>query len=279
MSVKALEAKLLHAKSAGNLPQLVIPVDFSGLACDLQTMRKLADSYGFKLLEDASHAAGASYLEHPVGSAFAHASVFSFHAVKIVTTAEGGIVTTQDERVAHKMRVLRSHGMTRDPLELERATEGAWYYEQQLLGFNYRMTDLQAALGLSQLTRLDAMQSRRDELAARYDRLLVDLPILLPPRLYDRRSSWHLYAIEVDETRTSRTRAQVYRALRDAGIGVNVHYIPIHLQPFYSRRGFKRGDFPMSERYYGRAISIPLFPALTDEQQDFVVHNLSKAFA
>jgi UDP-4-amino-4,6-dideoxy-N-acetyl-beta-L-altrosamine transaminase len=277
MSVDALEEKLLRARSAGTLPKVVIPVDFSGLPCDMRTMRELADAYGFSLLEDASHATGASYLGRPVGSAFAHASVFSFHAVKIVTTAEGGIVTTHDEQLARQLRLLRSHGMTRDPLELERETEGGWYYEQQLLGFNYRMTDLQAALGLSQLTRLDTMQTRREELAARYDRLLGDLPLLLPPRLPDRRSSWHLYAIEIDDARTSKTRAQVYDALRSAGIGVNVHYIPIHTQPFYSRRGFKRGNFPASERYYDRAISIPLFPELTNGQQDFVVQHLSRA--
>lgn len=277
MSVTALAAKLQSARSAGRLPHVVVPVDFSGLACDLRAIRALADEYGFKILEDASHATGATYLERPVGSMFAHASVFSFHAVKIVTTAEGGIVTTQDEQLAHRLRLLRSHGMTRDPLDLERESEGGWYYEQQLLGFNYRMTDLQAALGLSQLARLEAMQSRREELAARYDRLLANLPVLLPPRLSDRRSSWHLYAIEIDETRTSKTRADVYKQLREAGIGVNVHYIPIHTQPFYARRGFKRGDFPASERYYERTISIPLFPALTDGQQEFVAQSVSRA--
>jgi UDP-4-amino-4,6-dideoxy-N-acetyl-beta-L-altrosamine transaminase len=279
MSVEALEAKLKRARSAGALPHAVIPVDFAGLACDLKAIRELADAYGFRLLEDSSHATGASYLGCPVGSAFAHAAVFSFHAVKIVTTAEGGIITTRDERLAHQLRLLRSHGVTREPVELEHAAEGAWYYEQQLLGFNYRMTDLQAALGLSQLARLDVMQSRREELARRYDQLLADLPIVRPPRLHDRRSSWHLYAIEIDETRTSKTRAEIYRSLRAAGIGVNVHYIPIHMQPFYSRRGFRRGDFPVSEHYYGRTISIPLFPALTDAQQDFVVQRLSDAFS
>ena len=279
MSLQALESKLLHARSTGKLPQVVIPVDFSGLPNDMRPMRELADAFGFKLLEDASHATGASYLERPAGSMFAHASVFSFHAVKIVTTAEGGMVTTPDARLAQHLRSLRSHGMTRDPLEMDGESEGGWYYQQQLLGFNYRMTDLQAALGLSQLARLDSMHARREALVERYDRLLAGLPLLLPPRYADRRSSWHLYVIEIDETRTSTSRAEVYKALRAAGIGVNVHYIPIHRQPFYSRRGFKRGDFPVSEHYYSRAISIPLFPALTEEQQDFVAQRLVEALS
>jgi UDP-4-amino-4,6-dideoxy-N-acetyl-beta-L-altrosamine transaminase len=279
MSVQALEHKLVRAQLEGTLPQVVIPVDFAGLACDLREIRELADRYGFKVLEDASHATGASYLGRPTGSEFADATVFSFHAVKIVTTAEGGIVTTRDERLADRLRALRSHGMTRNPLEMERACEGAWYYEQHTLGFNFRMTDLHAALGLSQLVRLDAMHSRRETLAERYDRLLEELPLLRPPRCPDRRSSWHLYAIEVDETRTPRTRAQVFEYLRNSGIGVNVHYIPIHTQPFYSRLGFKRGDFPASERYYSRAISIPLFPALSEDQQNRIARVLGEALA
>ena len=277
MSVQALREKLLRAGPAGTLPQVVIPVDFSGLPCDLREMRELADIYGFRILEDASHAAGASYLGRPTGSDFADATVFSFHAVKIVTTAEGGIVTTRDRRLADRMRSLRSHGMTRNPLEMERACEGAWYYEQQCLGFNYRMTDVQAALGLSQLGRLDAMRARRELLAQRYDRLLADLPLLKPPRLADRQSSWHLYAVEVDETRTGRARDHIFNYLREAGIGVNVHYIPIHTQPFYARLGFRRGDFPASERYYSRAISIPLYPALREDQQDRIAAALSEA--
>jgi UDP-4-amino-4,6-dideoxy-N-acetyl-beta-L-altrosamine transaminase len=277
MSIAALTAKLEVAKRMNELPQVVIPVDFSGLPCDLSEMRELANAYGFRILEDASHATGASYLSCPVGSKFADASVFSFHAVKIVTTAEGGLIATQDESLARRLRLLRSHGMTRDPMEMQRSSEGEWYYEQQALGFNYRMTDLQAALGLSQLRRLDEMQVRREALAARYDRLLDGLPLLLPARVSDRSSAWHLYVIEIDETRTSTTRAEVFQRLRDAGIGVNVHYIPIHMQPYYARLGFQRGDFPVSERYYSRAISIPLFPALTDSQQQFVARSLAEA--
>jgi UDP-4-amino-4,6-dideoxy-N-acetyl-beta-L-altrosamine transaminase len=277
MSLEALQEKLTRTERAGALPQIVIPVDFAGLPCDLREIRVMADRYGFKILEDASHATGASYLGKPTGSSFADATVFSFHAVKIVTTAEGGIITTRDALLADRLRALRSHGTTRNPLEMERACEGAWYYEQQSLGFNFRMTEVQAALGLSQLARLDVMRQRREALAARYDLLLGMLPVLRPARFTDRHSSWHLYAIEVDEARTLRTRAQVFDFLRNAGIGVNVHYIPIHTQPFYARLGFRRGDYPASEHYYSRAISIPLFPALTEEQQDRIVDALTGA--
>jgi UDP-4-amino-4,6-dideoxy-N-acetyl-beta-L-altrosamine transaminase len=279
MSVAALRTKLEQAAASGRLPNVLIPVDFSGLPCDLREMRTLADQYGFKILEDASHATGASYLGRPAGSAYADASVFSFHAVKIITTAEGGMVTTQDAEIAHNLRLLRSHGMVRETHELERTPEGPWYYEQQALGFNYRLTDLQASLGLSQLGRIDAMQARRQALADHYDTLLRDLPLVLPVRLADRVSAWHLYAVELDTTRTPRTRAEVFQHLRDASIGVNVHYIPIHTQPHYRRLGFKRGDFPASEHYYDRAISIPMFPAMTPAQQQRVVDTLAKALS
>jgi dTDP-4-amino-4,6-dideoxygalactose transaminase len=205
--------------------------------------------------------------------------VFSFHAVKIITTAEGGMVTTQDAALAERLRLLRSHGMVRDGARLEQTDEGPWYYEQQLLGFNYRLTELQAALGLSQLSRADAMHSRREALADRYDSHLAELPVILPPRAADRRSAWHLYVIEIDDARTTRRRAEVFRHLREAGIGVNVHYIPIHTQPYYARLGFQRGEFPACERYYGRALSIPLFPALTDHQQRQVVAAIGEALA
>lgn len=277
LSLPGLRAKLAQAQATGKLPQVVIPVDFSGLSCDLREMRELADRYGFKILEDASHATGATYFGQPVGSRYADISVFSFHAVKIVTTAEGGMVTTQDGHLANRLRLLRSHGTTRDAAQMAHAPEGAWYYEQHLLGFNYRMTDLLAALGIAQLRRLDCFQSRREALAARYEALLADLPLLLPARLADRRSSWHLYVVEIDATRTRSKRADVFGMLRASGVGVNVHYIPIHLQPYYARLGFKRNDFPASERYYSRALSIPLYPALTDAQQDTVVRSLAAA--
>lgn len=279
LSVSALQAKLEAAARAGTLPQVVIPVDFAGLPCDLAEIRTLADRYGFAILEDASHATGATYQGRPVGSVHADATVFSFHAVKIVTTGEGGLVTTQSETLAARLRLLRSHGMTRDPAQYQGQPDGPWYYEQASLGFNYRITDLQCALGLSQLQRLEAMQARRLVLADRYDALLADLPLRLPARQADRASAWHLYAIELDPSRTPVARGKVFDALRAARIGVNVHYIPIHTQPYYRALGFKSGDFPAAEHYYAHAISLPLFPALTDQQQDHVVQTLAAALA
>lgn len=277
LSVATLADKLQRAEAEGRLPRVVIPVDFAGLPADLREMRALADRYGFAILEDASHATGASYLGRPVGSAWADATVFSFHAVKIVTTAEGGLVTTRDAALAGRLRLLRSHGMTRDTAEMEGQSEGPWHYEQVLLGFNYRLTELQAALGLSQLRRLEAMHARRVALADRYDTLLDELPLRLPARAADRVSAWHLYAVELDAARTPRTRTEVFAALRAADIGVNVHYIPIHTQPFYRRLGFARGDFPAAEAYYAQAISLPLFPAMTEAQQQHVVDTLHTA--
>ena len=277
MSVVDLRARLERARRAGTLPSVVVPVDFAGLPVDLSEIRELADAYGFKILEDASHATGASYHGAPVGSAYSDISVFSFHPVKIVTTGEGGIVATNDGGLARRLQMLRSHGLTRDPAAMSRPPDGAWYYEQQMLGFNYRLTDIHAALGLSQLARLDAMHQRRIELANRYDSLLADLPLLLPARLPDRLSAWHLYVVEIDEARSSRSRAEVFAALRAADIGVNVHYIPIHTQPYYAALGFKWGDFPVAEQYYHRAISIPLYPRLTQDDQARVVRALAAA--
>lgn len=274
MSLAALAEKLAAADRAGRLPDVLIPVDFSGLACDVKEMRELADRFGFRILEDASHATGATYLGEPVGSAYADVTIFSFHAVKIVTTAEGGMVTTNDDALADKLRLLRSHGMTRDAAQMEGESEGGWYYEQVALGFNYRLTDMQSALGLSQMGRLDSWQRRRAELADRYDQLFTGMPIKLPVRLQDRESAWHLYAIELGDD-CAATRADVFAGMRAAQIGVNVHYIPIHTQPQYRRLGFARGDFPAAEHYYDRAISIPLFPAMTDDQQARVVETVA----
>lgn len=276
MSIERLREKLEHAKAAGRLPHTLIPVDFAGVPCDLREMRALAGQYGFRILQDASHATGASYLGRPVGSAYADATVFSFHAVKIVTSAEGGMVTTQDASLAKQLRLLRSHGMTRDAADVG-PVEGPWVYEQLLLGYNQRLTDLQAALGLSQLKRLDAMQAQRHAAVVRYERLLAALPLRLPSCPADRVSSWHLYAVELDQRRTSVPRAEVFQRLRDAGIGVNVHYIPIHTQPYYRKLGFKPGDFPAAERYYAGALSLPLFPALTDADQARVADTLAAA--
>lgn len=271
MSITRLAEKLEAAEAKGRLPNLLIPVDFAGLPSDMEEMRTLADRYGFRILEDASHAAGAEYRGAPVASRYADAAVFSFHAVKIVTTAEGGLVATNDDALARKIQLLRSHGMTREVSEMVGEPDGPWYYEQRLLGYNYRMTDLQAALGLSQLDRIDAMQAERNARADRYDRLLAELPLKLPARIGDRQSAWHLYAVELDPTRTSVSRTALFEALRQAQIGVNVHYIPIHTQPYYRELGFRSGDFPAAEAYYAQALSIPLFPQMTDDQQDRVV--------
>jgi len=276
MSVSALAAKLEQAERSGQLPKIVVPVDFAGLPCDLAEMRQLADRYGFAIVEDASHAVGAQINGLPVGSLHADITVFSFHAVKIVTTGEGGMCVTRDAKLAERLRLLRSHGMTRDPQQMSGTSEGGWYYEQVMLGYNFRMTDLQA-LGTSQLDRLPVMQAARDQRALRYDVLLKDLPLHLPVRLADRQSAHHLYAIELDETRTDCSRKTLYDGLQANGIGANVHYVPIHLQPFYQQMGFAEGDFPAAESYYRRAVTIPLFPGMTDAQQDRVVASISKS--
>jgi len=281
LSVSALAGRLAAAKAKGKLPDLLIPVDYAGLPCDLQAMRELADRYGFKILEDASHATGASYQGRPIGAAWADATVFSFHAVKIVTTAEGGMVVTQSEALAERLRLLRSHGMVRDASAMEGNWEGPWFYEQQSLGYNCRMTELQAALGRSQLARLPQMHARRVALADRYDTLLADLPLDLPARVEGRTSAWHLYAVHLKASHfggaLAGERLRVFNALREAGIGVNVHYIPIHTQPDYQRLGFRRGDFPMAEAFYAGAISLPLYPDMTAADQDRVASVLREA--
>lgn len=279
MSVAALSEKLERSEREHSLPHIVIPVHFAGLSCDLTAMRALADRYGFKLLADASHATGGSYAGRPIGSTAAHASVFSFHPVKIITTGEGGMVVTEDEGLARQLRLLRSHGMVRDAASMlfPDANSGAWYYEQQQLGFNYRMTDIQAALGASQLTRLDAFHAARVALAQRYDSLLKGLPLRLPVQPADCISAWHLYVVEVISGVGVAPRALVFQRLRDAGIGVNVHYFPIHLQPYYRKLNFGPGQFPHAEAYYAGAISIPLYPALTFQQQDRVKAELVRA--
>lgn len=276
-----LEAKLVEAAHLNRLPKAVVPVAFSGQSCDMATIRRLADHYGFVVIEDASHAVGADYLGRPVGcGAYADMTVFSFHPVKIITTGEGGAVLTQRDDLDAKLRQLRSHGMVRDPAQWETEEEGgAWYYEQKSLGFNYRITDMQAALGLSQLDRLDAFIARRRDLANRYDALLSHLPLQLPTRQPGTNSSWHLYVVRVQLDRIDRSRREVFDAMRAAGIGVNVHYIPVHTQPYYQRLGFAWGDFPVAESYYAEAITLPLFAAMTDAEQDKVVECLAKALA
>ena len=270
ISVAALAAKLEAAEGDGTLPKIVVPVDFAGLPADMAEIRALADRYGFAVVEDASHAVGAQYQGRAVG-ALADITVFSFHPVKIVTTGEGGMAVTARADLAERMALLRSHGITREPHLMSAEPEGGWAYEQVTLGWNYRITDLQAALGSSQLSRLPAMWQAREDRARRYDALLASLPLILPARLADRQSAHHLYVVEIDETRSAVTRRALFDALRAAQIGANVHYIPIHLQPHYRAMGFAPGDFPHAEAYYRRAVTIPLYPHLTDTQQDRVV--------
>jgi UDP-4-amino-4,6-dideoxy-N-acetyl-beta-L-altrosamine transaminase len=278
MSAAALAAQLRAAQQAGRLPNVVIPVHFAGQSCDMAAIHALGREYGFRIIEDASHAVGADYLDGKVGDCrFSDLTVFSFHPVKILTTAEGGMVMGNDPALRKSLLSLRSHGMSRDPAELERKDEGAWYYEQRELGFNYRMTCLQAALGASQLTRLDEFVARRRALAARYAQLLRGLPLTLPAQAPYGESAWHLYPVWIDEAGCGRSRRAVFDALRAAGIGVNVHYIPVHLQPDFRRYGYHAGDFPAAERYYAGAISLPMFYSLSDAAQDTVAAALRAA--
>ncbi len=280
MDPGALAEKLERAARDGRLPKVVVPVHFAGQSCDMAAIGALAKRYGFRIVEDASHAVGGRYRDAPVGScAFSDVTVFSFHPVKIVTTGEGGIALTNDAALARRLERLRSHGMTRDPALMDAEPDGPWYYQQVELGYNYRITDIQAALGLSQLARLDDYVQRRHRLAARYDELLAGLPVIVPARSADAHSALHLYPIQVDVARCGRGRREVFDALRQAGIGVNVHYIPVHTQPWYRRLGFRAGDFPHAEAYYAQAISLPMFATLSDAQQGEVVAALRKALA
>jgi len=277
ISVTELERKLIIAKREDNLPKILIVVHFSGLPCDMREISKLAKQYGFSIIEDASHAVGAKYNNDCIGSCgYSDITVFSFHPVKIVTSAEGGMALTNSDDLANKMSLLRSHGITRDPKLMESIPSGKWYYEQLDLGFNYRMTDLQAALGISQWDRLEKFLRDRHALADRYDKFLADFPIIRPTKLMDRVSSLHLYVIRIPKENYLPTREHVFNSLIDHGILVNIHYIPIHMQPYFRRLGFKCGDFPVAETYYNEAISIPIFPDLSEEQQIYVMQVLAK---
>ncbi|WP_285961252.1 UDP-4-amino-4,6-dideoxy-N-acetyl-beta-L-altrosamine transaminase [Pseudomonas tohonis] len=276
LDVAQLDARLQRAERDGTLPKVVVPVAFAGQSCDMARIAELARRYGFRVIEDASHAIGAGYGGRPVGCCeHADITVFSFHPVKIITTGEGGLLTTNDPLLAERLRRLRSHGITRDPAAMTGPSEGPWYYQQLELGFNYRMTDLQAALGLSQLQRLDAFVARRRQLVARYGERLADLPLELPQVQAGAEPAWHLYPVRLRLERLQHGHRAIFEALRGAGIGVNLHYIPVHLQPYYRQLGFAPGDFPEAERYYAEALSLPLFPDLTDEQQDQVASTLA----
>lgn len=274
MSVEQLEFKL---KKALKSPKIVVPVHFAGQPCDMEAIRWLADKYGFFVVEDACHALGAVYKDSPTGSCFySDVTIFSFHPVKIITTGEGGMATTNQPEISRKMQLFRSHGITRQEQEMERQDEGAWFYEQQMLGYNYRMTDIQAAIGVSQVKRLNEFVEKRRAIAERYSEMLDGLPLQLPCEAPGRSSAWHLYVIRLDLKQIAKTRKAIFDAMRRLGVGVNVHYIPVHLQPFYQKLGFRKGAFPEAESYYEEALSLPIYPDLTLEQQSTVVRALKE---
>ncbi|MBN3050258.1 UDP-4-amino-4,6-dideoxy-N-acetyl-beta-L-altrosamine transaminase [Pectobacterium brasiliense] len=277
--INKLEKKLAIAEKEGRLPKIVIPVHLCGLSCNVDEIRKLSIRYGFKIIEDASHAIGGRYMERPIGSCqFSEITIFSFHPVKIITTAEGGMALTSSDVLAKKMALLRSHGITRVPSEMTHESEGAWYYQQIDLGFNYRMTEMQAALGVSQMARLDQFVVKRHQIAQYYDTLLADLPVYTPQyQTKNAYSGLHLYVIRLKQDLIATTHRAIFDYLREHDIGVNLHYIPVHTQPYYQKMGFNKGDFPEAERYYQEAISLPMFPALTADEQKKITDILRQA--
>lgn len=276
LDIRQLEQKLA-VQANNSLPKVVVPVHFAGQSCDMAKVAALAQRYGFTVIEDASHAIGASYRGRPVGGCeFSDMAVFSFHPVKIITTGEGGMVLTNQTELYEKLVRLRSHGITRNPDHMVGESHGPWYYQQLELGFNYRMTDIQAALGVSQMERLSAFVERRRLLAKRYHERLADLPVRWPFQRSEAESSWHLYVIRLQLDQIRLSHCQVFKALREKGIGVNLHYIPVHTQPYYQNLGFKWGDFPEAEQYYQEAISLPLYFGLTEADQDRVVSTLKQ---
>ncbi|WP_429884591.1 UDP-4-amino-4,6-dideoxy-N-acetyl-beta-L-altrosamine transaminase [Geoalkalibacter halelectricus] len=275
LSVERLEEKLERAEREGKLPKVVIPVHFAGQSCDMVAIARLAERYRFTVIEDASHAIGGRYQGEPVGNCrYSAMTVFSFHPVKIITTGEGGMVLTNSPELHERLVRLRSHGITRDPTLMAGDPHGPWYYEQIELGFNYRMTDIQAALGASQMTRLEEFVGRRNHLAERYDDGLRDLPLTLPCREANSWSAFHLYVIRLHLDRIRKSRREVFEALRERGFLVNLHYIPVHTQPYYRALGFKEGDFPKAEAYHREAMTLPLYFGLSESDQDRVITAL-----
>lgn len=274
MSISALKEKLEKSKIK---PKVVVPVHLAGQSCEMQEIYDLSKQYGFTVIEDASHAIGADYKDTKVGCCkYSDMTVFSFHPVKIITTGEGGMVLTNNEELYKKLTLYRSHCITRDENLMTKEADGPWYYQQIDLGFNYRMTELQAALGLSQLAKVDKFVARRRQLADRYNELLKDLPLKLPYQNPETDSSWHLYIVRVDFNKVKKTKKQIFAEMKAKGVCLNLHYIPVHTQPYYKNLGFKHGDFPFSEKYYEEAFTLPLYYSLTDEQQDCVVSALKE---
>lgn len=277
MSISALKLKLEQAKKDNKLPKIVVPVHLCGQPCDMAKIYALSQEYGFKIIEDASHAIGGKYQGTYVGAGqYSDITIFSFHPVKIVTTAEGGMALTNDAKLAQKMDLLRSHGVTRNQDLMSKEPEGPWYYQQVDLGFNYRMTELQAALGISQMHRLEQFVAKRHDIAKVYNQILQNLPVVLPYQLPETYSGLHLYVIRLKLDEISKTRKEVFELLREKGIGVNVHYIPVHTQPYYENLGFKQGDFPEAESYYASAISLPMYPDLTQMQIEYIYQTLKE---
>jgi UDP-4-amino-4,6-dideoxy-N-acetyl-beta-L-altrosamine transaminase len=280
LSVACLSEKLASAEQEGRLPKVVIPVHFCGQPCEMAAIRALGERYGFRILEDASHAIGGRYRGEAIGNGrFSDITVFSFHPVKIITTAEGGMALTSDPHLAKRMRLFRNHGITRDGADMTHAPDGPWYYQQIELGFNYRMTDLQAALGLSQMRRVDEFVTRRHAIARRYAALLGGLPVQTQWQHPDAYSGLHLYVIRLKLDEIGRTHRAVFDDMRRAGVGVNLHYIPVHTQPYYERLGVTRGSCPEAEQYYAEAISLPMYPGLSEADQSHVVESLASALA
>lgn len=279
LSVGCLEEKLAQAEKSGCLPKVVIPVHLCGQPCDMAGIHALSQRYKFRIIEDASHAIGSRYRGEPVGNCrYSDITVFSFHPVKIITTGEGGMLLANNAQLAKRLRLLRTHGITSDAADMQpRVLEEIWNYQQIDLGFNYRITDIQAALGLSQMQRLDAFVCRRRGIARRYDELLSDLPVVTPWQHADSYSSTHLYPVRLKPDKVNKTRRQVYEALHAKGILVNLHYIPVYRQPYYEKMGFNKGYCPEAEQYFMESISIPVYSGLTDAQQDQVVMALRKA--
>ncbi|MDH5325761.1 MAG: UDP-4-amino-4,6-dideoxy-N-acetyl-beta-L-altrosamine transaminase [Gammaproteobacteria bacterium] len=278
ISVELLRKKLIKSSKTNSLPKVLVTVHFSGLSCDMKEIYSLSKEYGFHVIEDACHALGGKYLDKPIGSCeFSDIAVFSFHPVKSITTGEGGMAVTNNEQLFDKMCLLRSHGITRDLNIMTESSHGPWYYEQIHLGYNYRMTDIQAALGESQLNRLDEFIMRRHSLANRYDEMLEGLPIRCPYRPSDSYSGMHLYVIRLDLKSMNKSHKDVFMQLRSLGISVNLHYIPVHTQPYYRELGFKKGDYPAAETYSQEAISLPMFPGLKEDEQDKVITALKQS--
>lgn len=278
LSVERLAEKLAQAEKSGCLPKVIIPVHLCGQACDMEGIHTLSRRYGFKIIEDASHAIGGKYRNETIGNCrYSNITVFSFHPVKIITTGEGGMAVTNDAQLAKRMQLLRSHGITRNEADMTHAPDGSWYYQQINLGFNYRMTDFQAALGMSQKQRLDEFVAKRHILAQKYNELLAGLPVITPWQHPDSYSGLHLYVIRLKLNEIRPVHREVFESLRAAGIGVNLHYIPVYRQPYYESLGFRAGHCPEAERYYSEALSLPVYPGLTEEQQGQVIHVLHQA--